>query len=61
MKELNKLHKPISEITSIKHSIKSKILSDFSKVLFGYPPGKNKPGKPPNLKKIHEILEMFNG
>ena len=60
MKELNKIYNLITEIQSTKQSLKFEILSEFSQELLGYPPGKDKPGKPPNLKKIQEILELLN-
>jgi hypothetical protein len=58
-REIEKLQTKITEFSVTKHQIKSSILSQFSKELFGFPPGKNKPGKPPNLKKIQEILLLF--
>ena len=59
MSDVDRIHKAIEEFNITKHKIKSNLLSTFSKELFGFPPGKNKPGKPPDLKKLTQILTTF--
>jgi len=56
----SKLFQKIDELQITAHNIKSRLLSQFSKELLGYPPGINKPGKPPNLKKLQEIIDLFD-
>jgi hypothetical protein len=56
-KDIERLKDAVDEYVSLQDELRRKILSEYSKEIFGYPPSfkKRKQGKPVNHKVLTEI------